>query len=1097
MTNLRIAKNQLSQAVLILSVSISAYAGETNATYDLSHDKVLYEIGYSHLDTQYRWSFPIVIREFIPNTVRSNVMLFDKYPDYIFNWTGANRYRLMQEYHPGDFETVRKWVAAGRWFPAGNSWEENDVIVPSSESLIRQIMFGHDYFKKEFGIESSEYFDPDAFGFPASLPSVLAHCGIRGFSTAKLAWGSAVGTPFNVGNWVGPDGNSVIAALNTGPYNAPLTNNPSIDPQWRERLDLDGAKSGLYVDYAYYGAGDCGGAPSDDSVKMLENAVKSDGPVHVVSARADEMFNHISDDQKKHLPTYKGDLLLTQHSAGSINSEAYIKKWNRDNEVLANDAETAAVAAHLLGALPYPREILHHAWELVLANQFHDTLPGTALPKAYEFAWNDEIIAMNCFADVLQNSVGAVARGLDTRADGTPLVVYNPLSIAREDVVDAEVTLPGASAVQVFDNNGRPVLTQVLSTDGNNVHFLFLAEVAPFSFTVYSFKETASASSNPAIQVTDHSLENERYKITINDAGDISSVFDKVAQRELLSAPSRMEFLTQSPTNYPSWNLEWKCQMAPPRGFVDGPAKFRVVENGPVRVAVKVEREAQNSIFSQTIRLYAGDAANHVEVQNHIAWQSKECILKADFPLTVSNPLATYNWDLGKVERGNDDPAKFEVPSHQWFDLTDKNGEYGISILCPTKYASDKPADDELRLSLLYTPGVQFAKSKHYQEQKTQDWGRHDFVYGIYGHAGDWRDGKSDWQSARLNQPLLAFTTTPHEGNLGKSYSLLQINSDKIAVRAVKMAENSDQVIVRLQELNGQPEHYVRLSTSGMKNAAEVNGLEKYLNPLSSWYGLWLSFTPYQMRTLALTVNVLKELQPPVCQPVDLPYDFNAFGQRGVRNNSGGFDGNGSTVPAEMIGNEVDSEGIKFRIAPRDVQNAVTCQGQNISLPKGDYNGLYLLAASANGDTDSEFAVDGKTTILPIQNWTGYIGQWDNRIFEGYVPELTYSVTNKLLGIDAGYIKRATLGWFCSHRRLPDGGDAIYSYSYLFKYRIPITQDAGTLTLPNDPNIRILAVTLARDDNDNTQPAQPLYDDFSGRKPVQLRQIGNLAEDSN
>jgi alpha-mannosidase len=1074
--------------VFLVTIGFGTASGQTNATPDLSTGHTLFEIGYSHLDTQWRWSYPQVIGEYLPDTVNSNIMLFEKYPDFIFNWTGANRYRLIKEYHPDDFDTLRKWIAAGRWFPAGNSWEENDVNVPSPESIIRQVMFGHDFFKQEFGTESSEYMIPDCFGFPASLPSILAHCGIRGFSTQKLTWGSAVGIPFNVGMWVGPDGNSVIAALNPGPYNTKITNNLSTDPGWLKRINEDGAKSRVYADFAYYGAGDRGGAPAEDSVKWIEESVHTDGPVHVISARANEMFNDITDEQKKNLPQYKGDLLLTEHSAGSITSQAYMKKWNRDNEVLANDAETAAVAANLAGALPYPREKLHHAWELVLANQFHDMLPGTSLPKVYEYCWNDEIIAMNCFAEVLQSSVGAVARGLDTRSDGAPLVVYNPLSVAREDVVDATVKLPAAKGAQVFDGDGRPVPTQVISTDGNTIHFLFLAKVKPVSFTVFSAEKSDAPPPDSSLSVTDRSLENNRYKIAINDDGDIAGIYDKIAQRELLSAPARLDFQMEDPARYPAWNMDWADQQKPPRGYVGGPAKIQIVENGPVRAAIQIEREGENSIFTQTLRLAAGDAGNRVEIENHIDWQDKSCALKAEFPLAVTNFLATYNWDLGKIQRGNNDPAKFEVPSHQWFDLTDKNGEYGVSILCPTKYGSDKPSDNVLRLTMLFTPGVTNALTgKRYQEQQWQDWGRHDFVYGIYGHDGDWRDGKSDWQSARLSQPLLAFTTTPHDGKLGKSYSFLQINSDQIAVRAIKLAENGDKVIVRLQELNGQPEHFVHLTTTGLKDAVEVNGIEQLLNPLSSWYGLWLSFTPYQMRTLELSLTGPQKLDPPFCRPVDLPYNINAIGKRGVQNDGPGFDGNGSTIPAEMICDEVVAEGITFHIGPHDGKNAVTCQGQNISLPNGPYNQLYLLAASVNGDTNGEFDIDGNPTVLKVQNWTGYIGQWDNRIFEGQVPETTFSVPNPLAGLASGYIKRAPLGWFCSHRRLADGGDAIYSYSYLFKYRIPLSSGGTTLTLPNNPGIRIVAATVAQDDNDNTQPAQPLYDDFTGRQPVALR----------
>ena len=397
-----------------------------------------------------------------------------------------------------------------------------------------------------------------------------------------------------------------------------------------------------------------------------------------------------------------------------------------------------------------------------------------------------------------------------------------------------------------------------------------------------------------------------------------------------------------------------------------------------------------------------------------------------------------------------------------------------------------------MRLTLLFTPGVtNIHKGNKYVEQQWQDWGRHDFIYGIYGHLGDWRAGKSDWQAARLSQPLLAFRTTAHDGKLGKSFSLLQADSDQIAVRAIKLAENGDEVIVRLQELNGTKAGGVNLSAgSGIQSATEVTGIEKQLNSLNvSGDRLKLNFTPYQMRSLALKLTPPGKLSPPTSEPVDLPYNLNVFSSRGAENN-GDFDGAGSTIPAEMVGDNIESEGINFKIAPRGYgsQNVVSCQGQTILLPAGQFNRLYLLAAAVNGDTDGTFSVNGQPIKLHIQNWTGYIGQWDNRIFEGVVPELTYSVTNKLTGLATGYIKRAPLAWFCDHHRLADGSDAIYSYSYLFKYRIAIPPGANTLTLPDNSNIKILAATVSENKNDDAQPAQPLYDDFTGRKPVVLRE---------
>ena len=122
--------------------------------------------------------------------MRINFDLFEKYPHYIFNFSGANRYRMMKEYFPEGYEKVKAYVAAGRWYPSGSSMEENDVNSPSAESTIRQILYGTQWFRAEFGKTSAEYMLPDCFGFPASLPSILAHCGLLGFSTQKLTWGS-------------------------------------------------------------------------------------------------------------------------------------------------------------------------------------------------------------------------------------------------------------------------------------------------------------------------------------------------------------------------------------------------------------------------------------------------------------------------------------------------------------------------------------------------------------------------------------------------------------------------------------------------------------------------------------------------------------------------------------------------------------------------------------------------------------------------------------------------------------------------------------------------------------------------------------------
>src|SRR5580765_6373113 len=277
---------------------------------------------------------------------------------------------------------------------------------------------------------------PDCFGFPASIPSILAHCGILGFSTQKLSWGSAVGVPFGLGVWEGPDGAGVFAGLNPGSYASAIKGRVDQNEAWAKRIQENGERYGVFADFHYYGVGDVGGAPrEEDVVNYLASVDQKDSLFHVELASSNQLFRELTPAEKEKLPRYKGDLLLTQHSAGSLTSEAAMKRWNRKNECLADAAERACVAAAWLGAAEYPKDLLHRSWIQMLGSQMHDMLPGTALPRAYGFAWNDEITALNGFASVFTDATAGIARGLDTQVEGVPIVVVNTLAVERDDPV--------------------------------------------------------------------------------------------------------------------------------------------------------------------------------------------------------------------------------------------------------------------------------------------------------------------------------------------------------------------------------------------------------------------------------------------------------------------------------------------------------------------------------------------------------------------------------------------------------------------------------------------------------------------------------------
>jgi alpha-mannosidase len=1175
--------------VLTVLASLPAVDGQTMKAPDITQVPTLYVVPYAHLDTQWRWEFPQSISEYLLKTMRVNFDYFDKYPHYVFNWTGSNRYRLMKEYFPADYAKMTQYVAAGRWFPAGSSVEEGDVNLPSAEGIFRQILYGNAYFRKDFGKASTEYMLPDCFGFPASLPSILAHAGVKGFSTQKLsaAWQPSPrvggpdspeetpeGIPFNVGMWIGTDGKTVIAALNPGGYGSSVyvdlsqePGPPPPEPQltseekskltpqqlsvlnrprtpeqdWVKRIALDGKVTGVFADYKYVGTGDIGGAAQESTVKLLEAIVTKsetvlppypmppflravepasapqgpavrvgEGPVQVIESAADQMFNDITPQMTSRMPQYKGDLELINHSAGSLTSQAYHKRWIIKNELLADAAEKASIAAEWMGGRPYPQKRLNSAWILELGGHFHDTAAGTATPRAYTLAWNDDIIAANQFAGVLTSATEAIASGLDTQGNGTPLVVYNPLNIAREDVVEASVAFPNGipKAARVYGPDGKEVPAQL--EDGK---VLFLANLPSVGYAIYDVVPAAKPALNATLKVTNSSLENARYRVQLDGNGDVSSIYDKTLGKELLSTPIRLAISTDSPRMYPAWNMDFDQEQAAPRAYVGGPAQIRIKEDGPVRVSIEVTRQAENSKFMQTISLSAGDPGNRVEFSNAIDWRTLAANLKETFSLAASNENATYNWDVGTIQRTNAQERQFEVASHRWIDLTDKSGSFGATILSDCKNGSDKPNDNTIRLTLMRSPGMQTptnGRPQGYSDQANQDWGHHEFVFGLAGHAGDWRQAQTDWQAYRLNDPLVAFETAKHAGSLGKSFSLLHLNNPRIRVLALKKAEASDEIILRMVELDGNPAQNVRVSFAAPVIAArEVNGQEQAIGSANISDGeLVSSFTPYQPRTFALRLAA-----PPVqlasvhSQPVELKYDLAVASNDDTKTGGEGIDGKGNAIPAEMLPTQIDYHGVQFKLAPAKTgaPNAVVAKGQTIDLPAGRYNRVYILASSAAEDQTAQFRVGGQAATLNIQNWSGFIGQWDTRVWRNEsVRDWAISANHAVwpppdeqdreqrfpsprypedyVGLREGFIKPAGLAWYASHHHTSDGLNEPYQYSYLFAYSIEIPVGARTFTFPDDEKVRVLAISLAQE-NPELRPAQPLYDMLNRSEP--------------
>lgn len=312
-------------------------------------------------------------------------------------------------------------------------------------------------------------------------------------------------------------------------------------------------------------------------------------------------------------------------------------------------------------------------------------------------------------------------------------------------------------------------------------------------------------------------------------------------------------------------------------------------------------------------------------------------------------------------------------------------------------------------------------------------------------------------------------------------------------------------------ELDGKPAQDVRVSFAAPVLAArEVNAQEQPIGPATIDGGaLTTSFTAYQPRTFALSLSSpVSKLAAVHSQPVTLSYDLAVASNDDTRT-TGGFDGKGNAMPAEMLPSEIDYHDVRFNLAPAKTGalNAVVANGQTINLPAGHYNRVYILAASADGDQTASFRVGDKATTLNIQDWSGYIGQWDTRIWKNQ-PQVNWAISanhavwppadqqqrerptpaprypEDYVGLEAGYVKPAGLAWYASHHHTADGLNQPYQYSYLFAYAIDLHGNERTLTLPKNNKIRVLAVSVA-DENPELNPAQPLFDTLGRTEPSQ------------
>ncbi len=786
-------------------------------------------VGHTHIDVAWLWDHAQT-RLKAQRTFSSILRLMERYPDFTFFQSTPQLFQWLQRDNPALYEGVKKRVAEGRIELDGAMWLEADCNIPSGESLIRQIVYGKRYLRREFNTECEVLWLPDVFGYSAALPQILLQSGITTFVTTKISWNMLNKLPYDTFRWQGIDGSRVLTYFitTTDPkqedgsfgttYNGML-HPAAIMGGWK-RYQQKEINDTILVAYGY---GDGGGGPDVDMLEKgqrLKRGVAGFPRVELGQVRPFFRALHEKVDGAKYLPTWVGELYLELHQ-GAYTSAAMMKRNNREAERELFAAELLQTAAALQGH-PYAADRLHAAWETLLLNQFHDTLPGSCIAKVYSDA-REQFAALFAVTESCQSEAAQVLWGA-----GEHLVVWNDASFAREDIL----LLPKGRMLA-----NRPCQP---TAEGN----LCLAPRVP-SLGWASFDTAENPALPEAQRITDANveqvLETQYFSLTVDACGELTRVYDKTANREVLAQGRNANVLMafdDRPYKWDAWNIDmyYEEKQYP----VNGSVTVSAVISGPVFTGVRVEKRFGRSLFTQEIRAY--HALPRVDFITHVDWHEDATVLKVAFPVDLNADFATFDIQCGSARRPNHrntswDAARYEVCAHRWADISE--GDYGVSLLNDCKYGYDVESN-VLRLTLLKAGMA---------PDETIDRGTHDFTYALFPHAGAC-GAATHAMAARLNRPLRAAWAAQPQPET----SLLALSNENIAIDAVKASEEGDGwMAVRLHEQGNTHARATLTAGFAIETAQTCDLLEENRQSLPiNDNGVALAFRPFEIKTLLL-----------------------------------------------------------------------------------------------------------------------------------------------------------------------------------------------------------------------------------------------------
>ncbi len=774
-------------------------------------------VGHAHIDTVWLWPLRETIRK-CARTFASQLDLIDRYPDYVFGASQPQQYAFVKKHYPELYERIKKAVADGRWELLGGMWVEADCNLISGESMIRQILHGKNYFKDEFGVEVTNLWLPDVFGYSAALPQILSKSGIEYFLTTKLSWNQYNEFPHHTFLWRGIDGSEILTHF--PPEN---TYNSQLDTEFlMPAVDSFHEKDFIDEFISLFGVGDGGGGPKAESIECGRRMANLEGAPRVKFGRADAFFEGL-DKYRGEVSTWVGELYLELHR-GTYTTQALVKKRSRQIEHRLRELE---MLCSCLPSEDYPALELDAIWKTLLCHQFHDNIPGSSITRVYEDTHKDyERLIVEC------DKIEAATADKLFDSDYDSLVLFNSLHYPYERPVVLPDGWGGDSAV--VDETGESLPQQ--TEDGRSV---IQADVAPYSFvTLRRSSETVADSPLTEGLV----LENDLVRYEFSDNGTLAYAYDKEFGCDILElgqAGNVLMLYDDHPNNWDAWDIDKFYE-----DHVIEQAECKSVTPltaGPVRQGLGFEFTVGDSKIKQ--RVFLAGNSRQLDFETTVDWREKHRMLRVAFPVNVRSEQASFDIQYGYVKRPTHrntswDAARFEVVGHRYADLSDN--DYGAALLNDCKYGY-KVHDNVLDLDLLRSPTY---------PDPDADMGEHSFTYSMLPHTGDLVRSDVIAGAAQLNQRALVIP-----GRRTKALCApVRLEGEGVSLEVVKMAEKDDCLILRIVERLG--------GHSGCELHADNSSAKLVETDLMEWHDsdseilcnkpVELRFEPFEIRTFKL-----------------------------------------------------------------------------------------------------------------------------------------------------------------------------------------------------------------------------------------------------